>query len=232
MTGLGPSAAPLLFGPTGVRICVLDVETTGVDPLVDRIIELAVVVGEGGKVLSRQSWLIHPGCPIPAEASAVNGITDATVADAPRFEDVAVEILLAMENGIPAAYNARFDRAFVASEFLRSGLIVPDFLRAGVGWLDPLIWARHFHKYEKGGKKLDKTCERLGVKLEGAHRATADAEAALLCLYAFSKVRGRDGLKMPSTYDELVRVQDLLDAEQQADFAQWRFKQPQQAAGG
>src|SRR5262249_6987607 len=77
-------------------IALIDVETTGKDGAVDRIIEIGIVVGRGGEVVERFSWLINPGCPIPEESRAVHGITDEMVADKPPFAAVAAEILAAL----------------------------------------------------------------------------------------------------------------------------------------
>jgi len=75
------------------RIAMVDTETTGRDAAEDHIVELAVVVGQAGKVISRDTWLINPGVPIPAETTKVHGIRDEDVADKPPFADVVDEIL-------------------------------------------------------------------------------------------------------------------------------------------
>ncbi|WP_336118257.1 3'-5' exonuclease, partial [Klebsiella pneumoniae] len=75
----------------------LDVETTGRDASVDRVVELGIVVGRRGEVVARYNWLINPGMPIPAEVTAIHHITDEMVADKPRFEAVAAEIANALK---------------------------------------------------------------------------------------------------------------------------------------
>jgi DNA polymerase-3 subunit epsilon len=104
----------------------IDTETTGRDPQEDRIIEIGCVFFQGGKVVGEKGWLIHPGRPIPEEASNVHGIFDADVAGKPRFEEVAEEILEALGGHLPLAYNADFDRKFIAEEFHR-----------GCAWMSP-----------------------------------------------------------------------------------------------
>ena len=66
------------------RYCVIDVETTGFRPWADRIVEVACVLLDGCRVAGRWSTLVNPGMPIPAEATAVHGITDGMVAAAPE----------------------------------------------------------------------------------------------------------------------------------------------------
>ena len=53
-------------------VALLDLETTGRDPAVDRIVEVGIVIGRNGEVTARHSWLVNPGRPIPAEVSAVH----------------------------------------------------------------------------------------------------------------------------------------------------------------
>jgi DNA polymerase-3 subunit epsilon len=177
-------------------IALVDVETTGRDVSIDRVVEVGIAVGRHGDVIARYNWLIDPGIPIPAEAHAVHGISDSDVKDAPRFEAVAHEISAALSGCIPAAYNAAFDRAFLMNEFGRAAALAPapststspatrtapPALRREVEWVDPLVWAREIQREERS-KALGEVAARLGVKLEKAHRASDDAEAALRVLY-------------------------------------------------
>jgi len=98
-------------------IALLDVETTGRDASVDRVVEIGIADGRHGGVIARYNWLINPGIPIPAEVSAVHGIKDEDVKDAPRFATIAHEVAAALSGCVPAAYNAAFDRAFLVNEF-------------------------------------------------------------------------------------------------------------------
>ncbi len=201
-----------------IDVALLDVETTGRDASVDRVVELGIVVGRRGEVVAKYNWLINPGIPIPAEVTAIHHITDEMVADKPRFETVAHEIAAALKGCVPAAYNALFDRAFLMSEFSRakadtSG--VPALTRE-VEWLDPLVWAREIQEGEKS-RSLGDVAARLGVSLEKAHRAQDDAEAALRVLYAL----GTDS-RIPTTYGAMVQEQRRI-AQVQADARRmWR----------
>ncbi len=179
-------------------IALIDVETTGRDASVDRVVEVGIAVGRGGAVIARYDWLIHPGCPIPEEARAVHGITDEQVKDSPRFDAVAHEIAAALTGCIPAAYNAAFDRAFLTNEFARSAnrVVFKD-----IEWIDPLVWAREIQKADKS-RALGEVAARLGVKLEQAHRASDDAEAALRVLFELA----RDS-RVPRLYGALIQEQ-------------------------
>jgi DNA polymerase-3 subunit epsilon len=206
-------------------IALIDVETTGRDASVDRVVEIGIVVARGGEVVERKNWLVNPGRPIPKEATDVHKITDDDVKDAPPFAAVMSEVAAALSGCIPAAYNAAFDRAFLGNEVARAGAAdaaaggagptalqasLPPALRRNVEWLDPLVWARELQQGERS-RALGEVAARLGIALENAHRASDDAEAALRVLL----ILGRD-VRVPRTYSALVQEQRRL-AMAQAD---------------
>jgi DNA polymerase-3 subunit epsilon len=200
-------------------IALIDIEATGLDGTVDRIIEIGIVFGRNGEVTGRRSWLINPECAISEEARAVHGITDEMVADKPPFAAVAAEIAAALTGVVPAAYNASFDRLFIQNELERAGVSreqLPPALAANVEWIDPLVWARELHELEKG-KSLGDVSARLGIALETAHRATDDAEAALRVLYAFAK-----DIRVPKSYAGLAQEQRRLLRLQDEERNRWR----------
>jgi DNA polymerase III subunit epsilon len=203
-------------------IALLDVETTGKDASVDRIVEVGVAIARGGEIVERRNWLVNPGRPIPQEASDVHRITDDDVKDAPPFEAVAREIVATLTGCVPAAYNAAFDRAFLGNELARTGLSaeeLPPALGKDIEWVDPLVWARELHHGEKS-RALAEVAARLGVALENAHRAIDDAEAALRVLLAL----GRD-VRIPKTYAAFIREQRRL-ALDQADERRLKWRAP------
>jgi DNA polymerase-3 subunit epsilon len=199
-------------------VALLDVETTGRDASVDRVVEVGIVVGRRGDVVARYNWLINPGIPIPSEVTAVHGITNEMVKDKPRFEDIASEIAQALRGCIPAAYNALFDRAFMMGEFARAktDTIGIAALTRDVEWVDPLVWARDIQHEEKS-RALGDVAARLGVKLDQAHRASDDAEAALRVMYLL----GRDA-RIPRTYGAFVQEQRRLSQAQADQRRMWR----------
>lgn len=199
-------------------VCI-DTETTGRDPAIDRIIEIGCVFFERGGVTHRKSWLINPDCPIPAEATAVHGITDDDVRDAPKFEAIAAEVIETLRSAVPVAYNAQFDRDFLMAELGRvelASLNLPPAFRKGVEWLDPLTWARELQKDEKS-KSLGEVSERLGIQLVRAHRATDDAEAAVLVLAAFAS-----DIRVPKTYAAFLQEQRRLGRIFEEERVRWR----------
>jgi DNA polymerase III subunit epsilon len=200
-------------------IAFIDVETTGRDSANDRIVEMGVVLGRSGEVVKTYNWLFNPGRPIPAEISAIHGITDADVADKPPFADCAAEILECLAGSIPAAYNAMFDRSFFLAELERAGVrppAPPPAVRREVDWIDPLTFARELYKAE-GSRALGDMATRLGIEIVQAHRATDDAVAALRVLYALAK-----DPHVPRAYGGFIQEQRRLYRKQDEVRKLWR----------
>ena len=104
-------------------LAIIDLETTGTNPGLDRIIEIAIVkiLADGTRIIKRK--LLHPGIPIPPASSEVHGITDEMVKDAPGFRQVAQELKQMLDGCDLAGYNSnRFDIPLLAEEFLRAGV--------------------------------------------------------------------------------------------------------------
>lgn len=197
----------------------IDTETTGRNPEVDRIVELACVVLRGGQVTEQYTWLINPERPIPQEAFEVHGISDDDVKDKPRFAEVLPEVMTKLRDLVPVAYNADFDQAFLLKEVERCGSAergMPPTLRKAVRWIDPLVWARELHKEAKS-KALGAITELLGIELVRAHRATDDAIAAAHVLLRFF-----EDVRVPKLYGALMQEQQRLSRLQAEERQYWR----------
>jgi DNA polymerase-3 subunit epsilon len=107
-------------------LAIVDLETTGAHPAWDRVTEIAVIEVNGGmqdgESLSEWSTLVNPGTSIPPAIQALTGITNAMVADAPAFEELAAGLYERLEGRVFVAHNARFDYGFLRHEFERAGL--------------------------------------------------------------------------------------------------------------
>lgn len=97
----------------------LDTETTGVDATKDSIVELALEIMVPGREVKEYRTLVNPGRLIPPEATAVHHITDDMVKDAPRFADLADNLLHGFQNCDFAGFSVRFDLMQLAEEFAR-----------------------------------------------------------------------------------------------------------------
>ena len=104
----------------------VDVETTGLDATVDRVVSVCVMPvefdGETTVHGDPQTWLVNPGVRIPAAATNVHGIRNADVRGAPPFADVAGEVRSAIGEYPLVGHNVAFDKRFLTSEFKRAGV--------------------------------------------------------------------------------------------------------------
>ncbi|MFZ4579319.1 MAG: exonuclease domain-containing protein [Myxococcota bacterium] len=212
MDATGPHVvpAPWYMG----KLAALDTETTGLSPEQgDRVIELAIVHFEHGEVTDRWSVLVDPGMPLHPDVTRITGIRDEDLSGKPRFADVAAELISRVEGRLLVAYNASFDRSFVMRELARAGASMPQ----GLKWLDPLVFAKELHKGQ-GAMKLGVVAKRLGIPLEEAHRATADAECAGRVLLALAK-------DLPPTFEATWDLQEMWEGRQEAERAGWKSRQ-------
>ena len=153
-------------------VVAVDVETTGLNPGSDRIVELALVglTGDGGLAWEWGS-LINPERSIPPSATQIHGLRDQDLVNSPRFCDVSGAVNGLLADKVLLAHNLRFDAGFLNAEFRRCGLKVPT--SRGI---DTLHMSRHFDSGERSHKLAD-ACRRYGVELSGGHRARQDAVA-------------------------------------------------------
>ena len=160
---------PLLF---------FDLETTGINIVKDRIIEISYVkVSPNGKEESR-TFRVNPGMPIPPESTAIHGITDEDVKDCPTFKEIAKTLAKQIEGCDLAGYNSnRFDIPMLAEEFLRTGVDI-DLNRRKFIDVQTI-----FHKMEQ--RTLSAAYKFYCDKdLENAHTAEADTRATYEVLQA------------------------------------------------
>ncbi len=153
------------------RLAIVDLETTGTAATSDAITEVAIVCVEGMRVVEEWSSLVHPGTTIPPEIQALTGITDAMVADAPAFEDIAAEVMARLEGRLFVAHNARFDYAFLKNAFRRAGRVFSADVLCTVR-LSRRLYPEH-HKHS-----LDELIARHRLDAAARHRALGDARLA------------------------------------------------------
>jgi len=159
-------------------LAFFDIESTGINPATDRIVELAIVRINPDGEKSRLRRLVNPQMPIPKESSDIHGITDDMVRDAPSFPEIAAEVADFLENCDLGGYNSnRFDVPLLVEEFLRTGV---GFSLTGRRLLDV---QKIYHKMEP--RTLSAAYQFYCHKnLEDAHSATADVEATWEVLQA------------------------------------------------
>ncbi|MDA3942680.1 MAG: exonuclease domain-containing protein [Bacteroidetes bacterium] len=152
------------------RYAIVDVETTGLKAGQEKITEIAVVLHDGNAVLDTFSTLINPEKKIPYRITQLTGINDQMVAGAPRFYEVAKQLVEITDSAIFVGHNVSFDYRFIQAEFKSLGY---DFKRQT---LDTVKLSR---KLIPGlpSYSLGKLCQSINIKLENRHRALGDAMA-------------------------------------------------------
>lgn len=155
-----------------------DLETTGVNASKDRIVEISYIKLMPNGTEVEKTLRINPEMHIPEEATAVHGITDADVADKPRFKDIAKELARVFEGCDIAGFNSnRFDVPLLAEEFLRADVDV-DFSHRRFVDVQTI-----FHKMEQ--RTLSAAYKfYCGKDLDDAHSANADTRATYEVLKA------------------------------------------------
>jgi DNA polymerase III epsilon subunit family exonuclease len=103
-----------------------DVETTGLEPLTDRIVEIGALKFDCKGTLSEYQQLVNPRCPIPLEAIAIHRITDKMVASSPTIATTLPDVIDFFGDSILIAHNAPFDIGFFDAAFARAGVGIPD----------------------------------------------------------------------------------------------------------
>lgn len=159
-------------------IAFIDLETTGVSVAKDRIVEISIVKVMPNGTEEVKTYRVNPGVLIPAQSTAIHGITDADVANEPTFKELGKSIAKYLEGCDLAGYNSnRFDFPLLAEEFLRHDI---DFDMKKRKFVDVQTI---FHKMEQRTLVAAYRfyCNK---ELEGAHGAEADTLATYEVLKA------------------------------------------------
>ncbi|MGO4747776.1 exonuclease domain-containing protein [Streptomyces sp. 2MCAF27] len=161
----------------------LDFETTGTDPERDRIVTGCVVIYGGGRPTEARTWIADPGVAIPAEATAVHGVTTEAARTAGRpaaavVTEITAALVAAVGQGWPiVAMNAAYDLTMFDREARRHGVTsLFDLVTPHV--IDPKVLDKRVDRFRRGGRTLTDLCRHYVVALNGAHSADTDAIAA------------------------------------------------------
>ena len=149
-------------------LAFVDLETTGGNAAYDRITEIGIVLMQGGVLLEEWSSLVNPECPISPYIEAFTGISSEMVADAPRFAELAAAVFEKLRGAVFIAHNARFDHAFLRSEFRKAGVAYAPQALCTVK-LSRRLFPQHARH------NLDAVMERHGLSCSARHRALGDA---------------------------------------------------------
>ncbi|MEZ5536454.1 MAG: exonuclease domain-containing protein [Thiolinea sp.] len=205
---------PVATADTAATLCagfpenmvLLDCETTGLKPTIHRIIEVALLIVEQGKIIEQWQTLIDPSAYIPQEIQRLTGITPDKLKRAPVFADIADELLQRLQGRVLVAHNARFDYGFLKNEFSRVGIRYSTKPLCSVK-----ISRQLFPQHQRHG--LSDIIRRFNFSINNRHRALDDT---LMIWKFFLQISTRfDADKVRLTCDQLLQRPSLpihLDA--------------------
>lgn len=206
-------------------LCVFDLETTGTNVGKDRIVEICILKVNPDASRESKTWKVNPEMPIPKESSAIHGIYDQDVAEAPTFKEIASKILEMISGSDLGGFNSnRFDVPLLAEELLRAGL---DFDLSKFKLVDAQTI---YHKMEPRNLSAAYNfyCQKT---LENAHSAEADVLATFEVLDAQvghyadlpNEVAGLSDFSFHSKFADLAGMIHFNDKDQEI-FAFGKYK--------
>lgn len=174
---------------------VFDLETTGLSPETDEIIEISGIRVRDGQVDDEFSTLVNPGRPIPYSATDINGITDEMVRDAPALRDALKDFLIFAGDDILVGHNIHsFDM-----KFLNAGALRELHRKIGNDYVDTLYLARSILPLSRF--RLTDIASYFRLETKGAHRALQDCTMNQQCYEKMRELRekqaGKDAAAQP-----------------------------------
>tara|TARA_Y100001970_G_C14242625_1_gene865866 strand:+ start:577 stop:3387 length:2811 start_codon:yes stop_codon:yes gene_type:complete len=196
-----------------------DFETTGLDPINDRIIEIAAIRFENGEIVDRFVSLVNPGRNIPAIISDITGISNIMVSKAPNEEKIIDEFLNFLDDIPLVAHNIHFDEKFLSQLCLRHGKKEKNFIK-----YDTLQLARSL-LFDQPVFNLSALSDYYGLSSEGAHRAENDTEnTGQIFLELINEIAGYP-LELISKVNSLIQGTDIPNIQLYVNLANTLIKQ-------
>jgi DNA polymerase-3 subunit epsilon len=151
---------------------IIDIETTGVSYRTGKITEIAIYIHNGQQITDSYTSLVNPECNIPWNITHLTGISNEMVANAPKFYEIAKDVVEITAGMIFIAHNVTFDYNFIKEEFKRLGY---DYDRK------KMCTVKLSRKLLPGHRSysLGKLCSELNININGRHRASGDALATV-----------------------------------------------------
>ena len=202
----------------GVGYAVVDLETTGLSPTTDSILEVALVLTDAVGCVER-SWstLIDPGAGVDVGPTHIHGLVADEIIGAPGFDEVADLLVADLAGRAVVAHNARFDVGFLTQALGTRGLLDRG---ARVPRVCTMEWARHF--MTTPSRRLTTCCEVAGVEIGRHHNALDDALAAAGLLRHYLAVGAQRG------EEPVAWARSLVEAGR---FAGWHWDAERARAG-
>lgn len=183
---------------------IVDIETTGGSPRTERITEIAIYIFDGKNIIDEYCSLVNPERNIPYYITGLTGITNEMVAGAPRFYEIAKDIVEITTGKIFVAHNAKFDYSFIRQEFKSLGYIYKRNI------LDTVNLSRRLIPGHKS-YSLGNLCKELGIEINGRHRASGDALATVKLFELLLQSEKSSDYKGITENNKLSRLNPALD---------------------
>lgn len=188
---------PLIEERVFMKYAIVDLETTGGSYAADKITEIALYVYDGQTIIRELCTLINPECNIPYQITKLTGITNEMVLLAPKFYEIAKELVQITEDCTIVAHNVNFDYNFIRNEFKQ----------LGYNYNRPHICTVKLSRKLLSGYpsySLGKLCQSLNFQLINRHRATGDARATLeLFKLLLTKEKEPEQIQLNGTHPSL-----------------------------
>ena len=172
----------------------LDIETTGLNPAEDKIIEIGMAKISDGEIVDSYSTLVNPGIRISERITMITGITDDMVEGKPAITEIISDIVDFTKDMPILGHNVIFDYSFIKKAAVNSGL---DFKKSGI---DTLKLSRRLLP-EVPHKTLEYLCGYFGIDAGNSHRAYDDALSAMKLYEKLHQIKPDD-----TGFDELIEL--------------------------
>ncbi len=198
---LVPDKVPVVTFPKSqnieeVEYCVLDIETTGLSFRTEKITELGAVKYKNGEIIDRFECFVNPEKLIPEEVIKITNITNDMVKDAQTIKEILPKFLEFIGDSVIVAHNADFDVGFIKYNAEKLGYKLEN------TYIDTLRLAKDlFPDYKKF--KLGIIAEKLGIKVEVAHRALDDVLTLVKVFKVMLDILKQKGAKIIEDIDKL-----------------------------
>lgn len=186
--------------------CIIDIETTGVSKHKGKITEIAIYKHDGQRVIDEFVSLVNPETTIPYDITRLTGISNAMVEDAPKFYEIAQQIIEITEDATFVAHNVNFDYGFIQHEFADLGY---SFQRKKLCTVKQSRLLLPGHR----SYSLGKLCRDLGIIIDGRHRAAGDAFATVKLFEQLYAIDPKLGMGMAKEVQLSSYLHPELDAE-------------------
>ncbi|MBK8955682.1 MAG: GIY-YIG nuclease family protein [Saprospiraceae bacterium] len=184
------------------KFAIIDIETTGGLARRDKITEIGIIIFQNGEVLDQFSSLINPERSIPPEITRITGITNEMVEQAPKFYELAKEIILLTQDCVFVAHNVHFDYSFIKEEFHQLGFTFQ------LKKLCTLQLSRKLFK-NLNSYSLGSLIQHFSIPVEARHRAMDDCKATLQLFKEIIKAQQQNVSDFSKLIPKLIKDQKL-----------------------